>query len=151
MTEEKFRFVVGVAIVLSHVVLMLSAFLVLLGKMEIEKVFSTIFILAPIFGIFASQVVNFANQNFTSTATGLLVNPLFSFIFLILYVGHFVLVGMIFFSYAYWQLIATPEALQQAVGIAETAFGFMIGLMITRVFGEAPAGADARKDRARDA
>lgn len=135
MYERTFRLTSGIAILISHVGLCIFAFILLSGRMEADKLVSTLMILVPVFGVFASVVVNYASENMRGIGRrGSKINPLFLAVFWICYLAHVFLVILIVRSYAFQQFVETPEELQQLVGYVEAAFGFLLGIMVTKSF-----------------
>lgn len=138
MNENSFRLVSGLSIVVVHAMLCIAGYALLNGRMENGKVLPSLLILVPVFGVFASQVVNYLAQNPSVPRRGKKLAGLFVSVFFALLVAHAVLVLQIFYSFAFAQTIRTPEELQQFLGFAESAFGFLIGILVTRTFGAAP-------------
>jgi hypothetical protein len=135
MGVDRFRLVAGVLVVVSHVVLCIAGYAILLGRVESDKILPTMLILTPLLGVFSAQVVSYATDNMVLKQSRSKINPLFPIIFFVLIFGHLVLIGLIFHGYAYSGYIGTVEDMQKYLGMAEAAFGFLVGLMVTGAFG----------------
>lgn len=136
MIESKLRIAVGLTVVLSHLALLILIIaLYVAGGFLFEEMTTTVALIIPMFGIYATAVIRYivatkaltSNDNTAVTTSYAFISFLLPILFVILLAGA---ICMKAFNIAF----ANFEQFKIMLGVLETAFGAYMGIVLSSMF-----------------